>query len=318
VHSKDADLAVRRGFTQGARVVTAAALIMLFVFASFIPEGSGVIKPIALSLASGILFDAFLIRMTLVPAVMLLFKRAAWYLPRWIDRILPTIDIEGEGLTVQRGDLAWAEGERRWALSSANLVPVVPFDAEPLSVHAERGGTTTVQVPAASRRVVVATLTGHLAAASGRVQVDGRVAPSNARELRIVAAPVFDDGTAWDASTRELVRERLRLAPRHYRRGSVNSWLERLPEGFGVDAVLGELRAEERLLALALAAAAGGATVLVVDAGDIGRPGEQRLAALLDLLVDGDRTAVLVVAAGDGPERAAIAPNDSLKKVTAS
>jgi hypothetical protein len=144
------------------------------------------------------------------------------------------------------------------------------------------------------------------------------VAPSNARELRVVAAPVFDDGTAWDASTRELVRERLRLAPRHRRRGSVNSWLERLPEGLETEAVLGELRAEERLAALALAAAAGGATVLVVDAGDIGRQGEQRLAALLDLLVDGDRTAVLVVAGAEGPDRMTLSPKHALKKVSAS
>ncbi len=69
---KVAQRAVVTGFSGAARVVTAAALIMFFVFASFVPEGSSVIKPIALGLAVGIAADAFLVRMTLVPAVMAL------------------------------------------------------------------------------------------------------------------------------------------------------------------------------------------------------------------------------------------------------
>ena len=107
-------------------------------------------------------------------------------------------------------------------------------------------------------------------------------------------------------------------APGRRRTGSVNGWLQRLPENVPPEGPLGELRAEDRLVVLALAAAAGGATVLVVDAGDIGRFAEQRLAALLDLIVDGDRTAVLVVAAGDVPDSPALASNAAMKKVTAS
>lgn len=298
-HSGDYRKSVRRGFTGGVRVVTAAALIMIFVFASFIPEGTGTIKPIAFTLAVGILFDAFLIRMTLVPAVMFLFRSAAWYLPRWLDRLLPTVDIEGEGIVRHAEAVAWAEGEQRWALSSTDLVPPAPFESRPLSVHAERGTTTTVAVPALVRRGVVATLTGHLEPASGLVQVAGAVAPTGSRDLRQVAAPVIDDGSALDATPATLVAERLRFAPHRLRTGTVRSWLQVLPEAVVRDRPLGQLPPEERLAVLALAAAAGGAVALVVDAGDLGPDALDRLSALLDLVVDGDRAAVIVTSPAD-------------------
>ncbi|MDT0301406.1 MMPL family transporter [Streptomonospora wellingtoniae] len=98
VHHGDAQAAVATGFRQGARVVTAAAAIMVIVFASFVFGDNAMVKPIAFVLAAGVLFDAFLVRMTLVPAVMALFGRAAWWLPRWLDALLPDVDIEGERL----------------------------------------------------------------------------------------------------------------------------------------------------------------------------------------------------------------------------
>jgi RND superfamily putative drug exporter len=79
-------------------VVVAAALIMFSVFASFVTIDDVVVKAIAFGLAVGILVDAFLVRMTLVPAVLALLGRSAWWLPRWLDRILPDLDIEGARL----------------------------------------------------------------------------------------------------------------------------------------------------------------------------------------------------------------------------
>jgi RND superfamily putative drug exporter len=87
--------AVVSGFTASARVVTAAALIMASVFAAFITGDDVVIKSIAFSLAFGVLADAFLVRMTLVPAVLTLLGGRAWTLPGWLDRRLPHVDIEG-------------------------------------------------------------------------------------------------------------------------------------------------------------------------------------------------------------------------------
>ena len=83
------------GFGHSGRVVTAAAIIMIAVFGAFILDPDPILKSIGLSLAFGVLADAFLVRLTLVPAVMALLGRAAWWLPRRIDRIVPRIDVEG-------------------------------------------------------------------------------------------------------------------------------------------------------------------------------------------------------------------------------
>jgi putative drug exporter of the RND superfamily len=98
VHSGDARSAIVTGYGQSGRVVTAAALIMTGVFAAFLLDPDPVIKSIGLSLAFGVLADAFVVRMTLVPAVMALLGRRAWSLPRRLERIVPEVDIEGERL----------------------------------------------------------------------------------------------------------------------------------------------------------------------------------------------------------------------------
>ena len=94
----DARRAIHHGFRASARVVAAAALIMTAVFASFVPGGDATLKPIAFALAVGVLADAFLVRMTLVPAVLALTGRHAWWLPGWLDRALPDLDVEGTRL----------------------------------------------------------------------------------------------------------------------------------------------------------------------------------------------------------------------------
>jgi RND superfamily putative drug exporter len=98
VHGAEPRAAVVTGARHAARVVVAAALIMFSVFASFVTIDDVVVKAIAVGLAVGILVDAFLVRMTLVPAVLALLGRSAWWLPRWLDRLLPDLDIEGAAL----------------------------------------------------------------------------------------------------------------------------------------------------------------------------------------------------------------------------
>lgn len=87
--------AVVHGFEHASRVVLAAAIIMVSVFASFIFSNDSMIKQFGFTLAVGIIVDAFIVRMTLIPAVMSLLGEAAWWLPRWLGRILPRVDIEG-------------------------------------------------------------------------------------------------------------------------------------------------------------------------------------------------------------------------------
>jgi len=98
VHGGDAKQAVITGFGHGARVVTAAAIIMISVFAGFVLSPESVVKSIGFALGIAVLFDAIVVRMTIVPAVMTLLGRSAWWLPRWLDRILPNVDVEGEKL----------------------------------------------------------------------------------------------------------------------------------------------------------------------------------------------------------------------------
>ncbi|WP_083542285.1 MMPL family transporter [Kribbia dieselivorans] len=101
-HGQPAKHAVRTGFRHGAGVVTAAALIMAAVFAGFIHAQLTMIRPIGFALATGVLIDAFLVRMTATPAAMYILGEKAWYLPRWLDRILPDLDVEGAKLQAER------------------------------------------------------------------------------------------------------------------------------------------------------------------------------------------------------------------------
>ncbi|GAA2390399.1 MMPL family transporter [Streptomyces glaucosporus] len=98
-HGKPPTEAVIRGFGHSSTVVTAAALIMIAVFGGFILAEMQVIKGMGLALAVGVLVDAFIVRMTLVPAVMALLGHKAWWLPRFLQRTLPNVDVEGEQLT---------------------------------------------------------------------------------------------------------------------------------------------------------------------------------------------------------------------------
>lgn len=98
-HGTEARLAVQKGFVQGRAVVAAAAIIMVSVFGGFVYADDPYIRPIGFGLAIGVLFDAFLVRMLMVPALMHLLGRHAWYIPKWLDRILPDVDVEGAKLT---------------------------------------------------------------------------------------------------------------------------------------------------------------------------------------------------------------------------
>ena len=99
VRSGRARESVIRGYSQSGRVVTAAAIIMISVFGAFVTDTDPVVKSIGLSLAFGVLADAFVVRMTLVPAAMALLGRRAWWMPKRFERWVPDVDIEGEAVT---------------------------------------------------------------------------------------------------------------------------------------------------------------------------------------------------------------------------
>ncbi|WP_374006959.1 MMPL family transporter [Leifsonia sp. LS-T14] len=187
VHGGNARRAIQSGFVGSAKVVTAAAIIMISVFAAFVPEGDASIKPIALGLAVGVFVDAFIVRMTLVPAVLQLLGEKAWWMPRWLDRILPSFDVEGDGL---QKELVLAE----WPEPGAQLVAA----ADGLSVTARKrtlvgdvsfrlGNGEVLVVHGGDRTAAVALLmaiTGRTPVDGGTVKVAGFVLPTRGSAVR--------------------------------------------------------------------------------------------------------------------------------------
>jgi len=128
-HGSSARLAVQRGVHAGRTVVIAAALIMISVFGGFVFAHSVMIQSIGLGLALGVLFDAFVVRLLLIPAAMHLLGDAAWWIPKWLDRILPDVDVEGASLERSHGEAGQtAQGDAAHG-DAAHVVPDAPVDA---------------------------------------------------------------------------------------------------------------------------------------------------------------------------------------------
>ncbi|WP_433323123.1 MMPL family transporter [Spirillospora sp. CA-294931] len=99
VHGASPGEALVNGFRHSGRVVAAAAIIMVSVFAGFIGMNNPTIQTMGVGLAAAVAFDAFVVRMAIVPAVLALLGHRAWWLPRILNRVLPNVDIEGEALS---------------------------------------------------------------------------------------------------------------------------------------------------------------------------------------------------------------------------
>ncbi|MFH8248914.1 efflux RND transporter permease subunit [Microbacterium sp. B2969] len=179
--------AVRSGFRASARVVTAAAVIMFAVFAAFIPEGDTSIKPIALGLAVGIAIDAFLVRMTLVPAVMALLGAKAWWFPKWLDRALPHFDIEGEAVERELALADWP-GEDSTAVVVAEDLEIAADDralVRDVSLTLEPRESLIVTSPvAAEGRALLLAIAGRVAPTGGRLRVAGHLLPERSAWVR--------------------------------------------------------------------------------------------------------------------------------------
>ncbi|MGJ9414111.1 MMPL family transporter [Aeromicrobium sp. CF4.19] len=181
----DPDEAILTGFVGSSRVVTAAAVIMLAVFAAFVPEGDANIQPIAFALAVGVFCDAFLVRMLFAPAVMRLTGRAAWALPAWLDRRLPHVDVEGEGMHRRIELEAWPA--RPTAISAAGLTATTPQGPvfNDVNISLPEGDWLVVHGPArGGKTALLLTLAGRMAFADGRLRVGGHLLPQEARAVR--------------------------------------------------------------------------------------------------------------------------------------
>ncbi|SDZ95608.1 MULTISPECIES: MMPL family transporter [unclassified Mycobacterium] len=200
VHQGDPQQAIESGFISASRVVVAAAVIMFAVFAAFVPEGSAVIKPIAFSLAIGVFVDAFLVRMTLVPAVLALLGRRAWYLPGAIDRRLPIFDAEGDGLMHELRLADWPEPGCDDAIDATGLTRT---DDRGRNVYAginlavPRGSVVVLHGPGpAGKTALLYTLAGRVGRIAGDLKVLGHVLPQHMRTVRRQVAVVTCHDTA--------------------------------------------------------------------------------------------------------------------------
>ncbi len=187
VHGGDAREAVRTGFVHSAVVVTAAAAIMFSVFAAFVPEGDANIKPVALGLAVGIFIDAYIVRMTLIPAVMHLLGERAWHFPHRLDRALPSFDVEGEGLAAELALADWPEPGHRDAVAAQGLYLDGPDGSfyRNVSVRVPKASTLVmVGGHRSGRTALLLTFAGRVHPDGGRLKVDGLVSPVRAAAVR--------------------------------------------------------------------------------------------------------------------------------------
>jgi RND superfamily putative drug exporter len=137
-HGLAARPAVMVGLRNGRPVVTAAAIIMISVFGGFVFSHLAMVRPLGFGMAIGVLFDAFVVRMLIVPAVMHLVGDAAWWLPKWLSRILPNVDVEGAAL--ERG----AGSTTRPAAPSRDSRPARPGSDAPRTPD-DRARTATTR-----------------------------------------------------------------------------------------------------------------------------------------------------------------------------
>lgn len=266
VHNGDPKRAVHAGFKASARVVTAAALIMTSVFVAFIPGGSSTIKPIALGLAVGVFVDAFLVRMTLVPAILVLLARWAWWLPGWLERRLPLVDVEGAALHRKVDFQRWEAHHGETALLARELV-VLP-GSEPVQLSLAPGSVVQLgMIDPDERRALGLALVGRAKPVSGELVVGGCLLPEQRGAVQRISTLVEvapDDPLVGDVEEPIAGRARLAAASPQQRKQFVaraRDLVEDLatagsagaPPGHVVDAAL---------------AVAGGARVLVLMATD--------------------------------------------------
>ncbi|MGC2939135.1 MULTISPECIES: MMPL family transporter [unclassified Brevibacterium] len=204
VHGSSAKDAIKAGFASSARVVSAAAVIMFSVFAAFVPAGDSIIKSIALALAAGIFVDAFLVRMSLVPAIMQLLGDKAWWLPKWLDRILPRLDVEGEGLAHEVALRDWPEPNSDYRVYGRGI-GVYSGDRGFARVDISLLPGQILVASGAARRALLLAVSGRVGLTVGEMKIGAHVLPEHAGRVRR-QVPYLDLGAGDGTSSRDLSR----------------------------------------------------------------------------------------------------------------
>ncbi|MBX3094245.1 MAG: MMPL family transporter [Cryobacterium sp.] len=211
VHSGDAQRSIRTGFVGSARVVTAAAVIMIAVFAAFVPEGDTNIKPIALGFAVGVFVDAFLVRMVLMPAILALLGERAWWMPAWLDRHIPNVDVEGESLRRELELADWPSPGSAAAVVADGLSLGSPALYRDVSTTVPAGSALIVRGESAVQATaLLLTIAGRVAPDAGTLKVTGLLLPARAAAVRSrVGIATIEGGSARAVTTALAERPRI-------------------------------------------------------------------------------------------------------------
>lgn len=210
VATKDAHASVVAGFSASARVVTAAAIIMISVFFSFVPGSSALLQPVAFALAIGVALDAFVVRMTLIPAVMALLGKTAWALPRVLEKRLPDMDIEGEKVHGRLATLRWQKELKADTAIEARDVRVTDTEFAPLTFRVVTGGVLEVVTDDLEGNLILGAITGRTDA-RGMLISCGRPLPFDGVHVRRDAVLVLGSPQPGDGTVEQFVLDGLRL-----------------------------------------------------------------------------------------------------------
>lgn len=190
---------VQTGFIHSSKVVVAAALIMFAVFAFFVPASQGPVKPIAFALAVGVAIDAFLVRMTLVPAVIQLLGNRVWQISPPLEKLLPVLDIEGKALNHMLALANWPSANHEYVVYTENLGLNKQYSRLPsrqaggkysflhfsqLNIHAKAGDIIILRGNRESRRAALLALAGRFAFDEGKVKVADFIYPEQRGQAR--------------------------------------------------------------------------------------------------------------------------------------
>ncbi|UAL29640.1 MMPL family transporter [Nocardioides rotundus] len=199
-HTRDPRGAVERGFVAAAPVVAGAAIIMIGVFAAFIPEGDATIKPMALALAVGVTADAFVIRMIAVPAVLSMLGHRSWAFPRRLGERLPDLDVEGAGLRRQLEATRPSESAPQRVVTAEALVLDGPRGRvlDEVTLDVDQGEVVALTGPRGSgKTTLLLALAGRIPLNGGLVEVAGGLLPEQAalvqREVGLAEIPGLND-----------------------------------------------------------------------------------------------------------------------------
>lgn len=210
IATRDTHGSVVAGFGASSRVVTAAAIIMFSVFISFVPGSSALLQPVALALALGVAIDAFVVRMTLIPAVMTVLGRGAWWLPRGLERRLPDMDIEGEKVHGRLATLKWQADLNPSTVVQAEQLRVTGADFAPLSFHVNTGEVLRLVTDADEGTLLLGALAGRTDA-RGLLISCGRPLPFDGVHVRREAALVLGTQRSSEGTLEQYLYDGLKL-----------------------------------------------------------------------------------------------------------